>query len=128
MKKSTKNNNKSLESNNETSNSETVELSKELTAEPVEDESSSTKNIEGEQVLVKKRLSKTNYAMLTTHAINNIASVFVSTFLISYIYKISNNYVLNIGLFYLMNYLVMSIFYYLVSKILDRTIELSSIK
>ncbi len=69
----------------------------------------------------KKKLSRTNYATLFTHAINNVASVFVSTFLVSYIYKITNNYVFNIGLFYLMNYLVMGIVYFLASFIVDRT-------
>ncbi len=69
----------------------------------------------------KKKLSRTNYSMLFTHAVNNMASVFVSTFLVSYIYKISPNYVFNIGLFYMMNYIFMAIFYVLASIIVDRS-------
>lgn len=69
----------------------------------------------------KKKFTQSNKAMLITHAINNIASVFVSTFLVSYIYKISSNYILNIGLFYLMTYLAMCVIYYIASLIVDRT-------
>ena len=69
----------------------------------------------------KKKLTSTNYALLSTHGFNYVVSVFVSTFLISYIYKISDNYVLNIGLFYCFNYLSMGIFSYIVSSIIDKT-------
>ncbi len=68
-----------------------------------------------------KKFTWSNYSLLVTHAINNVASVFVSTFLVSYIYTISNNYVYNIGLFYMINYLVMAIVYYLASMLIDRT-------
>lgn len=69
----------------------------------------------------KTKLKPMNIAMLVTHGLNNVVSVFVSTFLISYIYSISTNYILNIGLFYCSNYFVMSIFYYLISTIIDKT-------
>lgn len=69
----------------------------------------------------KKKLNSTSYALLTTHGFNYVVSIFVSTFLISYIYKISNNYVLNIGLFYCFNYLTMGIFSYIVSRLIDKT-------
>ena len=69
----------------------------------------------------KTKLKSMNVAMLVTHGLNNVVSVFVSTFLISYIYSISNNYILNIGLFYCFNYFSMFVFYYLVSKVIDRT-------
>lgn len=68
-----------------------------------------------------KKFSVTNYAQLITHGLNNIVSIFVSTFLISYIYQISNNYVLNIGLFYAFNYISMGILYFVVSTIIDKT-------
>ena len=64
----------------------------------------------------KKKLTSTTDALLSTHGFNYVVSVFVSTFLISYIYKISDNYVLNIGLFYCFNYLSMGIFSYIVSR------------
>lgn len=69
----------------------------------------------------KRKLNSTSYALLTTHGFNYVVSIFVSTFLISYIYKISNNYVLNIGLFYCFNYLSMGIFSYIISKLIDKT-------
>lgn len=68
-----------------------------------------------------KKFSVTNYAQLITHGLNNIVSIFVSTFLISYIYQISNNYVLNIGLFYAFNYISMGILYYFISTLIDKT-------
>lgn len=69
----------------------------------------------------KKKFSGTNISLLSTHTINLIESVFVSTFLVSFIYSISENYLLNIGLFYLFTYLVMGVIYYLLSMIIDRT-------
>ena len=69
----------------------------------------------------KRKLNSTSYALLTTHGFNYVVSVFVSTFLISYIYKISDNYVLNIGLFYCFNYLTMGVFSYIVSSLIDKT-------
>ncbi|MBR7172561.1 MAG: MFS transporter [Clostridia bacterium] len=69
----------------------------------------------------KKKLNATSYALLSAHGFNYVVSIFVSTFLISYIYKISDNYVLNIGLFYCFNYLTMGIFSYIVSSIIDKT-------
>lgn len=71
------------------------------------------------------KLGLTNYAMLTSHGINIIVSVFVSTFLISYIYSISENYVLSIGLFYCFNYLVMGVSYFFISLFLDKTNRVS---
>ncbi len=73
----------------------------------------------------KHKLHVSNYAMLTSHGINLIVSVFVSTFLVSYIYSISENYVLSIGLFYCFNYLCMGICYYLISLFLDKTNRVS---
>ncbi len=73
------------------------------------------------QVVHKSKLNMTSYSMLATHGCNCLVSVFVSTFLISYIYSISENYLFNIGLFYAFNYLSMLVFYYLISKIIDRT-------
>jgi len=75
---------------------------------------------EGE-VKHRSKLNGTTYSLITTHGCNEIVSIFVSTFLISYIYSISNNYLLNIGLFYMFSYIAMFIFYYLVSRIIDRT-------
>lgn len=69
----------------------------------------------------KRKLNTTSYALLATHGFNYVVSIFVSTFLISYIYKISDNYVLNIGLFYCFNYLTMGIFSYIVSSLIDKT-------
>lgn len=69
----------------------------------------------------QKGLSKSNYAMLVTHTIKCITSIFISTFLVSYIYSISENYVFNIGMFYLMTYVVMGIAYFLISWVIDRT-------
>ena len=68
-----------------------------------------------------KKFKLVDISMLTTHALSNVVSVFVSTFLISYIYSISNNYIFDIGLFYLINYLSMFFFYFLVSRIIDKT-------
>ncbi len=69
----------------------------------------------------QKKLNSSTYALLTTHGFNEIVSIFVSTFLISYIYSISTNYVLNIGLFYCFNYLTMGFVIYFVSKLIDKT-------
>ena len=69
----------------------------------------------------KKRLNTTSYSLLITHGFNLAISIFVSTFLISYIYSISDNYVLNIGLFYCFNYLAFGGFCYFVSKLTDKT-------
>ena len=69
----------------------------------------------------KRKLNSSSYALLATHGFNYVVSIFVSTFLISYIYKISDNYVLNIGLFYCFNYITMGIFSYIVSSIIDKT-------
>ena len=60
-----------------------------------------------EDILTKKKsykLKPMNYALLTTHGLNEIVNVFITTFLISYIYSISTNYMVNIGLFYLVEY------------------------
>ena len=78
-------------------------------------------NTNSESLAVKQKLKPMNKAMLATHALNNTISIFVTTFLISYIYSISTNYVTNIGLFYGCNYLSMCIFYYLISSIIDKT-------
>lgn len=69
----------------------------------------------------KKKLNSTSYSLLSAHGFNYVVSVFVTTFLISYIYKISDNYVVNIGLFYCFNYISMGVFSYIVSSIIDRT-------
>lgn len=69
----------------------------------------------------QSKLSKSNYAMITTHGISQIESIFVSTFLMSYIYSTSENYLFNIGLFYAMQYVVMAGLYFLLSMIIDRT-------
>lgn len=69
----------------------------------------------------KRKLNLTSYSLLTTHGFNLAISIFVSTFLISYIYSISENYVLNIGLFYCFNYLAFGSFSYFVSKLTDKT-------
>ena len=69
----------------------------------------------------RSKLNSTSYSLLTTHGCNEIVSVFVSTFLISYIYSISTNYLFNIGLFYMFNYMSMMVFYYLISRIIDKT-------
>ena len=73
------------------------------------------------QATSKKVFSRANVAQLVSHGLNNVISVFVSTFLVSYIYSISDNYLANIGLFYMFNYLVMGIVYLAVSKVIDRT-------
>ncbi len=70
---------------------------------------------------IKYKMKSTDIVLLSTHAITTIVSVFVSTFLISYIYSISNNYIIDIGLFYGFNYLSMFVFYYLVSRVIDKT-------
>ncbi len=69
----------------------------------------------------KKALSATNISQLITHSFNEVISLFVTTFLISYIYSVSTNYMLNIGLFYVFNYLSMGIFYLIISKIIVKT-------
>lgn len=78
-------------------------------------------NINDESLAVKQKLKPRNKAMLVTHMLNNTISIFVTTFLISYIYSISTNYVTNIGLFYASNYFSMMVFYLLISTIIDRT-------
>ena len=78
-------------------------------------------SVKTENLAQKQKLKPMNKAMLTTHMLNNTISIFVTTFLISYIYSISTNYVLNIGMFYAFNYFSMLVFYYLISTIIDRT-------
>lgn len=69
----------------------------------------------------KIRFKSGNIAMLVSHGFNNVVSIFVGTFLISYIYSLSKNYILNIGLFYFTQYASMFVFYTLISKIIDFT-------
>ena len=69
----------------------------------------------------KSKLKKMNIAMIVNHSLNTVISVFVSTFLISYIYTISGNYIRDIALFYCFNFLSMGIFYYIVSVLIDKT-------
>ncbi len=69
----------------------------------------------------KKKYTMTTYALQATHGLNNIVTIFVTTFLISYIYSISENYVLNIGLFYVFNYIAMGIGYFSISTLIDKT-------
>lgn len=78
-------------------------------------------NVSQCEIKPRSKLNSTSYSLLTTHGCNEIVSVFVSTFLISYIYSISTNYLFNIGLFYTFNYLSMFVFYYLISHIIDKT-------
>ena len=80
---------------------------------------------ETETLKIKQKLKPMNKAMLATHTFNNIISIFVSTFLISYIYSISTNYVMNVAVFYAFNYLAMMIFYFLISNVIDRTNRVS---
>ena len=75
-------------------------------------------DVNGEKIA---HLTRTDRALLVSHALNNVISVFVSTFLISYIYSISENYVFNVGLFYMVNYAVMGVVMYVVSALIDRT-------
>ncbi len=69
----------------------------------------------------KKVLSRTNVSQLFTHSLNELISIFVTTFLISYIYSVSTNYMLNVGLFYVFVYLSMAIFYLIISKFIVKT-------
>ena len=79
-------------------------------------------NVQSADILIsKQKLKPMNSAMLATHTLNNIISVFVSTFLIAYIYSLSDNYVLNVATFYVFNYLTMMTFYFIVSCIIDKT-------
>ena len=71
--------------------------------------------------ITKYQLKPMNKAMLASHTLNNIISIFVSTFLISYIYSISSNYVMNVAIFYAFNYFSMMVFYFLISHIIDKT-------
>lgn len=90
-----------------------------ISIKPVENSQENLSQVQVEKP--KRRLNTTSYALLTTHGFNYVVSIFVSTFLISYIYKISSNYVLNIGLFYCFNYVTMGVFSYIVSSIIDKT-------
>lgn len=77
---------------------------------------------ENSQLLIdKQKLKPMNKAMLAAHTLNNTITIFVNTFLISFIYSISNNYVMNIAMFYAFNYLSMTIFYFLISNLIDKT-------
>lgn len=69
----------------------------------------------------KYKFKSTNVAMLFTHGFNNVVTIFVSTFLVSYIYSLSDNYIMNIGLFYFMHYASMFVFYTIISKVIDKT-------
>lgn len=69
----------------------------------------------------KSRSKSTNIAMLLSHGFNNVVSIFVSTFLVSYIYSLSSNYIMDIGLFYLMQYASMFVFYTIISMFIDKT-------
>ncbi len=69
----------------------------------------------------KLKFKTSNIAMLFTHGLNEIVSIFVGTFLISYIYSLSNNYILDIGLFYFSQYASMFVFYTIISKLIDKT-------
>lgn len=69
----------------------------------------------------KKRLKSIDISMLITHALFNAVSIFVTTFLISYIYEVSNNYIMDIGLFYGFMYISMLVFYHLISKLIAKT-------
>lgn len=77
--------------------------------------------LETESLKIKQKLKPMNKAMLATHTFNNVISIFVSTFLISYIYSISTNYVMNVAVFYAFNYFAMMVFYFLISNVIDRT-------
>lgn len=78
---------------------------------------------ENQEKILKKtsKMPFTDYAMLVTHGCNNAVSVFVTTFLISYIYEISENFLLNIGLFYASNYLFFSLAYFFISHFVDKS-------
>lgn len=77
---------------------------------------------ENSQILIdKQKLKPMNKAMLASHTLNNTITIFVNTFLISFIYSISSNYVMNIAMFYAFNYLSMSIFYFFISNLIDKT-------
>ena len=82
-------------------------------------------NVNSESLVLKQKLKPMNKAMLGAHTLNNTVSIFISTFLISYIYSISSNYVMNIALFYAFNYFSMMVFYLLISKIIDKTDRVS---
>ena len=69
----------------------------------------------------KIKFKPSNIAMLFTHGLNEVVSIFVGTFLISYIYSLSTNYILDIGLFYFAQYLSMFVFYTIISKFIDKT-------
>lgn len=93
------------------------------TSDTVSAQQSETENEENFDIVISKKqsLSSTNVAQLISHALFNIISIFVSTFLVSYIYSISDNYLVSIGSFYAMHYLVMGIMYLAVSAVIDRT-------
>ena len=95
-----------------------MEKTKDINSDELEN--SGAESLQG-KVAKTEKLSRVNVAQLITHGINNIISVFVTTFLISYIYSISNNYMLNIGIFYVANYFTMGVAYILISKVIDRT-------
>ena len=73
----------------------------------------------------KKNLNSSTYNLLACHGLNLAVAVFVSTFLVSHIYSYSSNYLVDIGLFYVFNYLAMGILYPIVSYFLDRTNRVS---
>lgn len=66
--------------------------------------------------------------LLSCHLIKTITSLFVSTFLVAYIYKFSDNtfdYVFNVATYYLSIYGTMYLFYPLFSRIIDKTNRVS---
>ncbi|MBQ8451988.1 MAG: MFS transporter [Clostridia bacterium] len=67
------------------------------------------------------KFTVSNIALLATHGIYIVSDIFVSTFLISYIYSISSNYVFDIGLYYLFTYIACASLMIIFSIWVDRT-------
>lgn len=81
-------------------------------------EKSSPQKISYKQI---ERFNGSNYALLTSHCLYNAINLFVNTFLVSHIYSLSNNYVIDIGLFYLGSYFVMAFTYLFASMLIEKT-------
>lgn len=69
--------------------------------------------------------------LLTTHTLNSIISLFVTTFLIAHIYSFNGNtydYLFNVAIFNIVYYVGYALFYVPITKIVDKTNRISMYK
>ena len=75
-------------------------------------------------IATSKKDSRSNVSLLVCHALTDIITLFLSTFLIAHIYSVTqgvSNYIFNVGVYETSMYVAVAVAYFIMSPIVQRT-------